>query len=220
MLIFNSRGRRNLQKYRQSSSCCEQQHPSISSVSPIKMSALKTTGLRQQAVSQSFFTASLRPRQSLRFVDEALAGPAAGVRTYQRIAKEPLKIPVPKSSLLPKGTNPVLLLQKKYIDELDPNGWRRRLFERSSDVQVKPGDILKVNFAFPESKPSFTGTIMGITRSGTDTSVRLRSEVAELGVEISVKVFSTSVESFEFIARAAKRARRAKLYYLRPDERK
>lgn len=129
------------------------------------------------------------------------------------------KIPVSPPSLLPANTHPIIYITDQLKKDLDPTGWRRKLFERSSDICVKPGDVIRVLFR-GESRDAFTGTIMGIKRAGLDTSVRLRSEVAQVGIELSVKVYSTSVENFEFISRATKRARRAKLYYLRPDERK
>ncbi|KAK7205558.1 translation protein SH3-like domain-containing protein [Myxozyma melibiosi] len=139
------------------------------------------------------------------------------IPTYKKKVRR--KIPVSPPSLLPKNTHPIIYLTNKMKEELDPTGWRRKLFERSSGICVRPGDVIRVIFKDDTRNP-FTGTIMGIKRAGLATSVRVRSEVAQIGVELSVKVYSPSVENFEFISRATKRARRAKLYYLRPDERK
>ncbi|KAK9239163.1 translation protein SH3-like domain-containing protein [Lipomyces kononenkoae] len=143
----------------------------------------------------------------------------AGYQLNRKPAKVPMKILQPAQSLLPKGSEPKQLLEQKLIAELDPTGWRRRLFQRSSPLAVRAGDVVKVLFN-SETNQTFLGTIMAIRRRGLDTSVRLRSEVGQLGVEMSVKVYSTSVKDFEFISRAVKKARRAKLYYLRPDEKK
>ncbi|KAK9376067.1 mitochondrial 54S ribosomal protein bL19m [Lipomyces chichibuensis] len=143
----------------------------------------------------------------------------AGYQLNRKPAKVPIKILQPGPSLLPKGSEPKQLLEQKLTSELDPTGWRQQLFQRSSPLALRPGDVVRVVFN-SETNQTFVGTIMAIRRRGLDTSVRLRSEVAQLGVEMSVKVYSTSVKNFEFISRAVKKARRAKLYYLRPDEKK
>ncbi|KAJ8099307.1 translation protein SH3-like domain-containing protein [Lipomyces tetrasporus] len=143
----------------------------------------------------------------------------AGYQLSSKPKKAPIKIRQPAPSLLPKGSEPKQLLEQKLTSELDPTGWRRQLFQRSSPLALRPGDVVRVHF-HSETSHTFVGTIMVIRRRGLDTSVRLRSEVAQLGVEMSVKVYSTSVKNFEFISRAVKKARRAKLYYLRPDEKK
>ncbi|KAK9369565.1 translation protein SH3-like domain-containing protein [Lipomyces kononenkoae] len=145
--------------------------------------------------------------------------PNAGYQLNRKLTKTPIKIHHPAPCLLPKGSEPKQLLEQKLISELDPTGWRRQLFQRSSPLALRAGDVVKVLFN-SETNQTFVGTIMAIRRRGVDTSVRLRSEVGQLGVEMSVKVYSTSVKAFEFVSRALKKARRAKLYYLRPDEKK
>ncbi|KAK9464364.1 translation protein SH3-like domain-containing protein [Lipomyces arxii] len=122
-------------------------------------------------------------------------------------------------SLLPKGTHPIQLLETKYKETYDPTGWRRMLFDRSSPNRVRPGDVIKVLYE-AQTNQVFQGTIMAIRRRGLDTSVRIRAEIAQVGVEMSVKVFGTSIRNIEFVSRGIRRARRAKLYYLRPDEAK
>ncbi|KAK9460352.1 mitochondrial 54S ribosomal protein bL19m [Lipomyces oligophaga] len=134
------------------------------------------------------------------------------------LQKEKFKVPLVSPRVLPSNVNPIKLVEEKFIKERgDPTGWRGKLFNRSSEIGVRPGDVIRVLY---QDKSSFTGTIMAIKRSGLGSSVRLRSTAAQLGIELSVKIYSPLVRTFEFISRAQKRARRAKLYYLRPDERK
>ncbi|KAK9456395.1 translation protein SH3-like domain-containing protein [Dipodascopsis uninucleata] len=144
----------------------------------------------------------------------------AGYQIPARSSKGRIKLSPAPSSKIPKGSNAIDLLQNRLKKELDNDGWRQKLFERSSPNALRPGDVVRVHFKPNQDSTTIMGTIMGIRRAGLDTSVRIRTEVARLGVEMSIKVYSTSVRTFEFVSRAAKRARRAKLYYLRPDERK
>lgn len=52
-------------------------------------------------------------------------------------------------------------------------------------------------------------------RRGTDTAILLRNTMMLTGVEMWVKVFSPNLRSLEVVSRAKKRARRARLYYMR-----
>ncbi|KAK9477783.1 translation protein SH3-like domain-containing protein [Lipomyces japonicus] len=141
---------------------------------------------------------------------------AAGFAQPAKEKKVRPKIPVSPPSLIPAGTNSMELYQSAQINELDPTGFRRKLFESSSKIGIRPGDVIKIKFKSEDSQ-SFEGTVIAIRRRALATTVRVRSDVAKLGVEMSVPVFSPKVESFELISRAVKRARRAKLYYLRRE---
>ena len=77
------------------------------------------------------------------------------------------------------------------------------------------GDILLVTF---RSGDPFSGVCMSIRRRGVDTAVLLRSALTRVGVELWVKVHSPLVVGIEVVQRAEKRARRARLYYLRKPE--
>jgi hypothetical protein len=74
------------------------------------------------------------------------------------------------------------------------------------------GDILMVRFATGDP---FAGVCMNIRRQGVDTAVLLRSQLTRVGTEMWVKVYSPTVAGIEVVQRAEKRARRARLYYLR-----
>jgi hypothetical protein len=48
-----------------------------------------------------------------------------------------------------------------------------------------------------------------------DTAVLLRNELTRVGVEMWYKIYSPNVEGIEVVQRRVKRARRARLYYMR-----
>ena len=48
-----------------------------------------------------------------------------------------------------------------------------------------------------------------------DTSILLRNQLTRVGTEMWVKVYSPTVVGIEVVQRAEKRARRARLYYMR-----
>ena len=98
------------------------------------------------------------------------------------------------------------------MPQLDPTGARQRLFDRLNPDGVKVGDILLTTFKTGEP---FSGVVMSIKQRGIDTSVLLRSQLTRIGTEMSIKVFSPLVQSMEVAQKAVKRARRARLYYLR-----
>jgi len=59
---------------------------------------------------------------------------------------------------------------------------------------------------------------LNIRRQGVDTAILLRNELTRVGVEMWYKVYSPLVEGIEVVQRRVKRARRARLYYLRKPE--
>ena len=61
----------------------------------------------------------------------------------------------------------------------------------------------------------FAGVCLSIRRSGVDTAILLRNHLTKLGVEMWFKVYSPSVLGIEVIWRRPKRARRARLTYMR-----
>ena len=61
----------------------------------------------------------------------------------------------------------------------------------------------------------FAGICMNIRRRGVDTGILLRSQLTRVGTELWVKVYSPRVTGVEVVQRREKRARRARLYYLR-----
>lgn len=98
------------------------------------------------------------------------------------------------------------------LNILDPSSARRRLFDISNPDVPRPGDILLTTFR--QGDP-FAGYCLSIRRRGVDTAVLLRNRIGTVGAEMWVKVFSPNVRGIEVVKRAEKRARRARLYYLR-----
>ena len=74
------------------------------------------------------------------------------------------------------------------------------------------GDILLVTF---KTGDPFGGVCLSIKRRGVDTAILLRNRLLMVGVEMWVKIYSPTVMAIEVVKRAEKRARRARLYYMR-----
>jgi large subunit ribosomal protein L19 len=74
------------------------------------------------------------------------------------------------------------------------------------------GDILLVR---QRTGDPFAGVCINIRRRGVDTAILLRGQLTRVGVEMWYKVYSPLVEGIEVVQRAAKRARRARLTYMR-----
>ncbi|MCJ1369981.1 hypothetical protein MMC20_001193 [Loxospora ochrophaea] len=107
---------------------------------------------------------------------------------------------------------PVSSFTNSQLSILDPTGSRTRLFSRSNPDAAKVGDILLTRFQMGEP---FAGICMNIRRRGVDTGILLRSQLTRVGTELWVKVYSPRVTGVEVVQRREKRARRARLYYLR-----
>jgi large subunit ribosomal protein L19 len=56
---------------------------------------------------------------------------------------------------------------------------------------------------------------INIRRRGVDTGILLRNELTRVGVEMWFKIYSPNVEGIEVVQRKEKRARRARLTYMR-----
>jgi ribosomal protein L19 len=61
----------------------------------------------------------------------------------------------------------------------------------------------------------FAGVLMSIRRAGIDTAVLLRGRLTKVAVEMWFKVYNRNVAGIEIVNRRKKRARRARLTYLR-----
>ena len=126
------------------------------------------------------------------------------------------KIKVLPSPRSPKKTcpDPIKEITNQQISTLDPTGARTRLFAPSNPDRVKPGDILLVRL---KNSDPFSGICMNIRQrhQPIDTAILLRNQLTRIGVEMWFKVYSPNVEGIEIVQRKEKRARRAKLYYLR-----
>lgn len=95
---------------------------------------------------------------------------------------------------------------------LDPTGARTRLFAEENEDGARVGDVLMARF---RTGDPFAGVCMNIRRRGADTGILLRNHVARVGTEMWVKIYSPTVAGIEIVERRVKRARRARLYYLR-----
>jgi large subunit ribosomal protein L19 len=95
---------------------------------------------------------------------------------------------------------------------LDPSSARTRLFAKDNPECARVGDILLVR---QRTGDPFSGVCINIRRHGIDTAILLRGQLTRVGVEMWYKVYSPLVEGIEVVQRAAKRARRARLTYMR-----
>lgn len=97
---------------------------------------------------------------------------------------------------------------------LDPTGVRTRLFSDENPDRVRPGDILHVRL---KNENPVSGVCLSIRQrhSPVDSSILLRNQLTRIGVEMWIKVYSPNVEGIEIVQRKEKKARRARLYYMR-----
>jgi large subunit ribosomal protein L19 len=107
---------------------------------------------------------------------------------------------------------PIADLHKEQISVLDPTGSRTLLFSKANPEAAKVGDILLVRL---KNGDPFAGVCINIRRRGVDTGILLRNELTRIGVEMWYKIYSPNVEGIEVVQRREKRARRARLTYLR-----
>jgi len=61
----------------------------------------------------------------------------------------------------------------------------------------------------------FAGVCLNVRQAGIDTGILLRNQLTRVGVEMWFKIYSPNVEGIEVVQRKEKRARRARLYYMR-----
>ncbi|RDW95185.1 mitochondrial ribosomal protein-like protein [Coleophoma crateriformis] len=118
----------------------------------------------------------------------------------------------PPPSPAAKFKEPIKDLHEAQIAVLDPTGARSSLFSKSNPEAARVGDILLVRL---KTGDPFAGVCINIRRRGVDTGILLRNELTRVGVEMWFKIYSPNVEGIEVVQRAAKRARRARLTYLR-----
>jgi large subunit ribosomal protein L19 len=95
----------------------------------------------------------------------------------------------------------------------DPTGARTALFSRSNRYGAHVGDVLMVTMR--RGGEPFAGVLMSIRRAGIDTAILLRGQVTKVGVEMWYKLYSSKISGIEIVWRRPKRARRARLTYMR-----
>jgi ribosomal protein L19 len=103
-------------------------------------------------------------------------------------------------------------LHEAQIKKMDPTGARTALFAKTREA-AKVGDVLMVTHR--RGGEPFAGVCLSISRRGIDTAILLRNRLAKVGVEMWYKVYNKNVAGIEIVKRRAKRARRARLTYMR-----
>ncbi|KAI9676365.1 MAG: hypothetical protein M1817_000522 [Caeruleum heppii] len=107
---------------------------------------------------------------------------------------------------------PLEHLTQTQITTLDPTGSRTQLFSPGNPEAAKVGDILLVRF---KSGDPFAGVLLNIRKRGVETGILLRGQLTRVGCEMWAKIYSPNVVGIEVVQRREKRARRARLYYMR-----
>ncbi|KAL6858442.1 translation protein SH3-like domain-containing protein [Trichoderma novae-zelandiae] len=128
----------------------------------------------------------------------------------QKVAKFQIWPQVPS----PRTTNPdpMPALKQQEIARLDPTGARTRLFSREHRDSAKVGDVLMVT---SKNGEPFSGALIQLRRRGVDTAILLRGQMMKVGVEMWFKIYSPTVSGIDIIWRKPKRARRARLTFMR-----
>ncbi|KAI2469266.1 translation protein SH3-like domain-containing protein [Annulohypoxylon bovei var. microspora] len=113
-----------------------------------------------------------------------------------------------------RKSNPSALsaFHAQQIRRLDRTGARTALFSKANPDCAKQGDVLRVTTRRGEP---FAGVCLSIRRGGVDTAILLRNHVSRVAVEMWYKVYSPNVLGLEIVWRRPKRARRARLTYMR-----
>ncbi|KAL1593800.1 hypothetical protein SLS60_010532 [Paraconiothyrium brasiliense] len=111
--------------------------------------------------------------------------------------------------------DPVAATTASQLALHDPTGARTRLFDRTNPECARVGDILLVRQRTGEP---FAGVCINIRRRGIDTAILLRGQLTRVGVEMWYKVYSPLVEGIEVVQRAQRKARRARLTYMRKEK--
>lgn len=118
----------------------------------------------------------------------------------------------PPPSPTQKCKEPINDLTANQISILDPTGVRTHLFSRANPEAAKVGDVLLVRLR--DGEP-FAGVCINIRRRGVDTAILLRNHLTRVGVEMWYKIYSPVIAGIEVVQRRVKRARRARLTYMR-----
>jgi len=128
------------------------------------------------------------------------------------IVNKPIKAIAPPPSVAKAYREPINNLTNDQISILDTTGARSNLFSKRNPEAAKVGDILLVRL---RTGDPFAGVCINIRRRGIDSGILLRNELTRVGVEMWYKIYSPNVEGIEVVQRREKRARRARLTYMR-----
>ena len=133
-------------------------------------------------------------------------------RNTELPSERPIKVYPPPPSVRSTCKEPINALTRNQLTGLDPSGVRSRLFAKRNPEAAKVGDILLVR---QRNGDPFAGVCLNIRRQGIDTAILLRNNLTRVGLEMWYKIYSPNVEGIEVVQRRVKRARRARLYYMR-----
>ncbi|KAI6249116.1 54S ribosomal protein subunit img1, mitochondrial [Erysiphe necator] len=145
--------------------------------------------------------------KSVSFSNVQLPRPNQSVTVSKKITVFP-----PPPSPAQKCKEPIEYLNASQISILDPTGARTHLFSRTNSEAAKLGDLLLIKLR--DGEP-FAGVCINIRRRGVDTAILLRNHLTRVGVEMWYKIYSPNVAGIEIVQRRVKRARRARLTYMR-----
>jgi len=141
------------------------------------------------------------------------------LRLKPKVPRSTLGLPPPRKikvfpALPAPPKDPIALFTRNQFRYVDRGGLRRRLFSRHNKDALRVGDILQVRFKDPNTD-SFEGILLNIRRRGLDTAFLLRNHLTRIGVEMWYKLYSPKISGIDLVQRSEKRARRAKLYFMR-----
>jgi large subunit ribosomal protein L19 len=130
--------------------------------------------------------------------------------------------PSDPSAALRKGKGLIEHVRRELVPS-EKREWLTTLFARNHPNRLLPGSVVSITQT--HAPTNFTGILISLRRRGLDSSIILRNVVQRVGVEIQVFLGSPHLKEIKVLQRAdgksgSKRARRAKLYYLRdaPDK--
>ncbi|KAH6661087.1 translation protein SH3-like domain-containing protein [Truncatella angustata] len=185
------------------------------------------TLLRQSRQQRVLFRRSMATETVTPTTDAAAAGsippPGLATRTPQRFHVIPSNNPAkpirtafavyaPPPSARAAHPSPLVSYHAQQIRRLDRTGARTQLFSKKNPDAAKVGDVLQVSSSRGEP---FAGVCLSIRRAGVDTAILLRNTLFKTGTEMWYKIYSPTVQGIEIIWRRPKRARRARLTFMR-----
>ncbi|CEH11676.1 50s ribosomal protein l19 [Ceraceosorus bombacis] len=158
---------------------------------------------------------------------------STSARVVEQVEEVPAYItPPPRVKSVWQGSMDTFIADMRA--SYDPTGEKSALFSRKSRQNVPAGSVVLVETWSNSSKTNstaFSGVLIAVRRRGLSTSFVLRTLVNKLGVEMRFNLYSPLIKQIRVISRAdaskatrtqgnLRRARRAKLYFLRKDDRR
>lgn len=138
-----------------------------------------------------------------------------------RFMKSKIKIHAPIPGPPQKDTMQVV--SDSLMSRYDPTGERQAMISRRNAKALRVGQVLSIyaynNYPAQTPISVFSGYLIGIKRSGVESSLRLRSQVMRIGTEMRFPLFSPTIKEIRVIKDTPpKKIRRAKLFYMRTEK--